>query len=123
MGMACCILLKSLDPGNNEKYAQYSIFWHASVEGGKPAVVKGDTTTASYSRAAAVVEQLNQTLGIIHTEFSKIFGVYHQIFGPMHCYTPCTSRIGCVGIMVRSLLYSSFWFDTLLHDVYLKNWL
>jgi hypothetical protein len=54
MSMACCILMRSLDPGKNEKFVQYgtsrkmrsaySNFWQSSVEGGKHAVVQRDTT-------------------------------------------------------------------------------
>jgi hypothetical protein len=54
MGIACCILMRSLDPGKNQKFVQYgtsrkmrsafSNFWHASVEGGKHGVVQRDTT-------------------------------------------------------------------------------
>jgi hypothetical protein len=54
MGIACCILMRSLDPRKNEKFVQYrtsrtmrsafSNFWHASVDGGKHTVVQRDTT-------------------------------------------------------------------------------
>jgi hypothetical protein len=54
MGIACCILMRSFDPGKNQKFVQYrtsrtmrsafSNFWHASDEGGKHTVVQRDTT-------------------------------------------------------------------------------
>jgi hypothetical protein len=54
MRFAVGVLLRSLDPGKNEKYVQYgtsrkmrsaiSNFWSSSIEGGKHAVVQRDTT-------------------------------------------------------------------------------
>jgi hypothetical protein len=54
MRVACTVLLRSLDPGRNEENVQFgtarkarSVFsnmWHASLEGGKNAVIQRDTT-------------------------------------------------------------------------------
>jgi hypothetical protein len=54
MGIAVCILMRSLDPGRNEQFVQYntarkmraafSNFWQASIEGQSDAIVQRNTT-------------------------------------------------------------------------------